>query len=55
MIRTLLTACAFALSPIVAQAQQAPQHLSVPPGFGIELWAKVDNPRAMTLGEAGRL
>lgn len=55
MIRTLLTACAIALSPVAAHAQQAPQHLSVPPGFGIELWAKVDNPRAMALGEAGRL
>ena len=25
----------------------------MPPGFGIDLWARVDNPRAMTLSDAG--
>ena len=26
------------------------EHLKLPPGFAIEVWARVDNPRQMTLG-----
>lgn len=55
MIRTLLAAAALSLCPIASNAQAAPEHLSVPPGFSVELWARVDNPRAMTLGGAGRV
>jgi glucose/arabinose dehydrogenase len=55
MIRTLLAAAVLALCAVAAQAESAIEHLRVPPGFSIELWAEVDNPRAMTLGEAGRL
>jgi glucose/arabinose dehydrogenase len=55
MIRTLLAAGALALCAAAAQAESAIEHLRVPPGFSIELWAEVDNPRAMTLGEARRL
>jgi glucose/arabinose dehydrogenase len=61
MIRRLLTACTLALgfaatlAPMSARADTAIDHLTVPPGFVIELWARVDNPRAMTLGAPGRL
>jgi glucose/arabinose dehydrogenase len=61
MIRRLLTVCALtlgfaaALAPVSARADTAIDHLTVPPGFTIELWARVDNPRAMTLGAPGRL
>lgn len=55
MIRTLMTACALTLVPPGAHAQAPIDHLKVPPGFTIERWAQVDNPRAMTLGAPGRL
>jgi len=55
MIRTLLAAAALSLCTMASHAQYAPEHLRVPPGFSVELWAKVDNPRAMTLGGAGRV
>ncbi|WP_051079116.1 PQQ-dependent sugar dehydrogenase [Methyloversatilis thermotolerans] len=41
-------------APAMAAAT-ALDSLRVPPGFTIELWARVDNPRAMTLGAPGRL
>ncbi|MBT9515629.1 MAG: sorbosone dehydrogenase family protein [Methyloversatilis discipulorum] len=55
MIRSLLLAGALAFGSALAHAETALEKLRVPPGFTIELWAQVDNPRAMTLGAPGRL
>ena len=55
MIRSLLLAGALSLGSALAHAETAIEKLRVPPGFTIELWAQVDNPRAMTLGAPGRL
>lgn len=55
MIRILLTFCVLASGMTGARADTALEHLRVPPGFAVELWAKVDNPRAMTLGGPGRV
>jgi glucose/arabinose dehydrogenase len=56
MIRKLFASCAMALlSGQAMAADTALDKLRVPPGFTIELWARVDNPRAMTLGGPGRL
>lgn len=57
MIRSFMLAGALMLATISgsARAGTAVERLRVPPGFTIELWARVDNPRAMTLGAPGRL
>ena len=55
MMRSLLRVSVFALGAVAAHADSALEHLRVPPGFTVELWARADNPRAMTLGAPGRL
>ena len=53
----LASALALGLPPAIAQSADdtALERLRMPPGFTAELWARVDNPRAMTLGAPGRL
>ncbi len=47
----LLLALSFALTPMIAQAGDLPLALiRLPPGFAIELWARVENARQMALG-----
>ena len=47
----LLVGLVFALTPPLAAAADLPLDLiKLPPGFSIELWTRVDNPRQMTLG-----
>ena len=47
----LLVACALSLIPTLAAAAELPlERIKLPPGFSIELWTHVDNPRQMTLG-----
>lgn len=45
----ILVAYAFALAPAFA-ADLPLDRIKLPPGFSIELWARVDNPRQMALG-----
>ena len=52
-MRRILLLVAFILSliPTLAAAAELPlERIKLPPGFFIELWARVDNPRQMTLG-----
>ena len=47
----LLVACVLSLVPTFAVAADLPlERIKLPPGFSIELWTRVDNPRQMTLG-----
>jgi len=47
----LLVACVLSLTPMLAAATELPlDRIKIPPGFSIELWTRVDNPRQMTLG-----
>ncbi len=47
----LLVACILSLTPMLAPAAELPlDRIKLPPGFSIELWTRVDNPRQMTLG-----
>ncbi len=47
----LLVGYAFALISALAAAADLPlERIKLPPGFSIELWARVDNPRQMALG-----
>jgi glucose/arabinose dehydrogenase len=50
-MRHSLFALAFALSAAAAAAAELPlARIKLPPGFSIELWARVDNAREMALG-----
>lgn len=47
----LLAGLVLALIPALAAAADFPlEHIKLPPGFSIELWTRVNNPRQMTLG-----
>lgn len=49
--RLLLSLAALAaIFPPLANADVALDRIALPPGFAIELWARLDNPRQMTLG-----
>ena len=51
-----LLAALFVLMPLAAAAAELPLHLiKLPPGFGIELFARVDNARGMALGTENTL
>lgn len=56
MLRKLMMAFACVLAaPFAAAADELPLDLiELPPGFRIELWARVDNARQMTLGRVDR-
>jgi glucose/arabinose dehydrogenase len=43
----------FALTSSVMAADVSLEQIKLPPGFAIELWARVDNAREMTLGRVG--
>ncbi len=52
--RRLVVLCTLLLATLSAGAQALPlERIKLPPGFRIELWARVDNARAMTLGTQG--
>ena len=54
---TLSIACliAFAVDPLAAQAPLPIERIKLPPGFAIEVLARVPNARAMTWGSEGTL
>jgi glucose/arabinose dehydrogenase len=55
MMRRAITCFGLMLCTGASAGDTAFEHLRVPPGFAVELWARVDNPRAMTLGGPGRV
>lgn len=52
MLRFLsFVVCVFSLFPTTGLATELPlERIKLPPGFSIELWTRIDNPRQMTLG-----